>query len=178
MLGPPQKWTRRSIRGASASARSGPIPGEIIVTPESRRVVDFTVAIQRTISSGNSTRPPVARSFPTISASKRTSSWLRRNLAGTPSSNTSTLGPSFFGTTGRICPFFLVFTFITSRSLCQLACQDGPCKFLYDTADHMDRLVELRPRDPIQVVFSVNTDDASNVMLRISRTRRGEWHGE
>lgn len=46
VLGPPQKWTLRSIRGAKASARSGSIPGEITVTPDSRRVVDFTVTLR------------------------------------------------------------------------------------------------------------------------------------
>ncbi|HQZ15445.1 MAG TPA: NosD domain-containing protein [Vicinamibacteria bacterium] len=46
VLGPPQKWALRSIRGARASARSGSIPGEIIVTPDDRRVVDFTVTLR------------------------------------------------------------------------------------------------------------------------------------
>ena len=45
VLGPPQKWTLRSIRGARASARSGSIPGEMIVAPDKRRVVDFTVTL-------------------------------------------------------------------------------------------------------------------------------------
>ena len=46
VLGPPQKWTLRSVRGATASARSGSIPGEITVTPEDRRLVDFTVTLR------------------------------------------------------------------------------------------------------------------------------------
>ena len=46
VLGPPQKWTLRGVRGARASARSGSIPGEIILTPESRRVVDFTLTLR------------------------------------------------------------------------------------------------------------------------------------
>ncbi|MBX7183730.1 MAG: right-handed parallel beta-helix repeat-containing protein [Vicinamibacteria bacterium] len=46
VLGPPQKWTLRSVRGATASARSGSIPGEITVTPGNRRVVDFTVTLR------------------------------------------------------------------------------------------------------------------------------------
>jgi len=46
LLGPPQKWTLRRVRGAKASARSGSIPGEMIVTPENRRVVDFTVTLR------------------------------------------------------------------------------------------------------------------------------------
>ena len=40
------KWTLRSVRGASASARSGSIPGEITVTPDKLRVVDFTVTLR------------------------------------------------------------------------------------------------------------------------------------
>ena len=47
VLGPAAgKWTLRRVRGARASARSGSIPGEIIVTPENRRVVDFTVTLR------------------------------------------------------------------------------------------------------------------------------------
>ena len=46
VLGPPQKWTLRSVSGAKASARSGSIPGEIRVTPENRRVIDFTVTLR------------------------------------------------------------------------------------------------------------------------------------
>ena len=46
VLGPPQKWTLRRVRGAKASARSGSIPGEIIVTPENRRVADFKVTLR------------------------------------------------------------------------------------------------------------------------------------
>ncbi len=46
VLGPPQNWTLRKVRGAKASARSGSIPGEITVMPENRRVVDFTVTLR------------------------------------------------------------------------------------------------------------------------------------
>ncbi|MEO8499944.1 MAG: NosD domain-containing protein [Vicinamibacteria bacterium] len=47
VLGPSAgKWKLRSVSGASASARSGSIPGEITVTPDRRRVVDFTVTLR------------------------------------------------------------------------------------------------------------------------------------
>lgn len=48
VLGPPQKWTLHSIHGATASVRSGSIPGEITVTPENRRLVDFTLTLRDT----------------------------------------------------------------------------------------------------------------------------------
>jgi nitrous oxidase accessory protein NosD len=46
VLGPPQKWTLRSARGASVSSKSGAIPGEVTVTPSAGRVVDFDVTLR------------------------------------------------------------------------------------------------------------------------------------
>jgi parallel beta-helix repeat protein len=46
VLGPAQKWTLRSATGASVSAKSGSIPGEITVTPAPGRVVDFAVSLR------------------------------------------------------------------------------------------------------------------------------------
>ncbi len=46
VLGPSQKWTLRSVRGATASIRSGSIPGEITITPDKPRIVDFTVTLR------------------------------------------------------------------------------------------------------------------------------------
>ena len=47
VLGPAAgKWALRAARGASVSARSGTIPGEITVTPEAKRVVDFAVTLR------------------------------------------------------------------------------------------------------------------------------------
>ncbi len=48
VLGPSSsgKWTLRSARGASVSAPSGSVPGEITVMPEARRVVDFAVTLR------------------------------------------------------------------------------------------------------------------------------------
>lgn len=47
VLGPSAaKWTLRSVRGGSASARTGAIPGEITVTPDKSRVVDLTVTLR------------------------------------------------------------------------------------------------------------------------------------
>jgi len=46
VLGPPRKWTLQSVRGASISAKAGSIPGDIIVTPSSNRVVDFDVTLR------------------------------------------------------------------------------------------------------------------------------------
>ncbi len=46
VLGPAGKWTLRSVAGASASARSGAIPGEIVLTPAKARHVDFAVTLR------------------------------------------------------------------------------------------------------------------------------------
>ena len=46
VLGPPQKWTLQSIRGAAISLKAGSIPGEIIVTPAAGRIVDFDVTLR------------------------------------------------------------------------------------------------------------------------------------
>jgi hypothetical protein len=46
VLGPPQKWTLRSITGATASAKAGGIPGEITITPAAGRVTDFSVTLR------------------------------------------------------------------------------------------------------------------------------------
>lgn len=46
VLGPPQPWKLRRVRAARVSARSGSIPGEIMVTPDQRRIVDFTVTLR------------------------------------------------------------------------------------------------------------------------------------
>lgn len=46
VLGPPQKWTLRSARGASVSSKGGAIPGEITVTPSPGRVIDFSVTLR------------------------------------------------------------------------------------------------------------------------------------
>ena len=46
VLGPPQKWTLRSATGASVSAKTGSIPGEITVTPPAGRLVDFSVTLR------------------------------------------------------------------------------------------------------------------------------------
>ena len=40
------KWTLTSIRGATASARNGTIPGEIAITPSRSRIVDFDVVLR------------------------------------------------------------------------------------------------------------------------------------
>jgi parallel beta-helix repeat protein len=40
------KWTLKSIRGATASARNGTIPGEIAITPSRNRIVDFDVVLR------------------------------------------------------------------------------------------------------------------------------------
>ena len=46
VLGPAGTWTLKRASGASVSAKAGAIPGEIVVTPETRRVVDFTVTLR------------------------------------------------------------------------------------------------------------------------------------
>jgi hypothetical protein len=46
VLGPPQKWTLRSIRGAAASVKTGVIPGEITLTPVAGRIADFSVTLR------------------------------------------------------------------------------------------------------------------------------------
>lgn len=46
MLGPQGKWTLQSVRGATVSARSGTIPGEITVEPTPGRIVDVDVTLR------------------------------------------------------------------------------------------------------------------------------------
>jgi hypothetical protein len=46
VLGPAQPWTLQSITGATASAKSGSIPGEITVTPSKGRIVDFVLTLR------------------------------------------------------------------------------------------------------------------------------------
>lgn len=46
VLGPPQKWTLQSVRGATVSLKAGSIPGEIVVTPTPGRSVDFDVTLR------------------------------------------------------------------------------------------------------------------------------------
>jgi parallel beta-helix repeat protein len=45
-LGPQGKWTLQSVRGATASAKSGAIPGELTLTPAPGRIVDFAVTLR------------------------------------------------------------------------------------------------------------------------------------
>lgn len=46
VLGPAGKWTLASARGGTASAKSGTIPGEVVMTPSAGRVVDFDITLR------------------------------------------------------------------------------------------------------------------------------------
>ena len=46
-LGPPGRWTLSSARGATVAAQSGPVPGEVVITPLAP-MVDFTVELEYT----------------------------------------------------------------------------------------------------------------------------------
>jgi parallel beta-helix repeat protein len=46
VLGPQGTWTLQSVRGATASARNGRIPGEITLTPPPGRIADFDVTLR------------------------------------------------------------------------------------------------------------------------------------
>lgn len=46
VLGPAGKWTLASARGGTASAKSGTIPGEVVLTPSAGRVVDFDITLR------------------------------------------------------------------------------------------------------------------------------------
>ena len=47
VLGPQGRWTLASVRGATAAPQSGPVPGEVVITPIAP-MVDFTVELEYT----------------------------------------------------------------------------------------------------------------------------------
>jgi parallel beta-helix repeat protein len=46
VLGPAGKWTLGSVKGGTASARSGAIPGQVTITPSAGRITDFDITLR------------------------------------------------------------------------------------------------------------------------------------